>query len=480
VNRKSLTLAFVAVLALACGAAFAGYPIVNYVPPEVLAGLAAAGMIPFTGELDVKGITDLLEKQGRAWEEFKKTNDERLVKLEKGEGIAEFEGKLAKINTELTEVGNELKQVALKSQRPARTAEGEAKAAEVLKSFNAKGLAAAIEAGKSFAPLNDEAYAAYKAAMSRYIRQDLKGLSPEELKTINVGNAGAGGFLVGEEMESGIERVIGSYSSMRQIATVRPMGQASYKKLVKTSGLTGGKRGNENTEPTNGGSPGWSELTFTAGTYISEQRITSEALEDAVQDVEGDLQDEIGMEFAEMEGADFIDGNGTNGPRGVLSYDMVANGNWAWGKVGYVKSGGAASFANDAPADALIDLQHSLKRQFRANAVWSMNDATLAAIRKFKDENNIYMWAPSGLLEGVAGVLLGHPVVTDDFMPDLGAGKFPVLFGDFKRAYYIVDRKGIVLRDAASAFPQVRFLARKRVGGGIANFQAVKALKCEA
>jgi HK97 family phage major capsid protein len=110
-----------------------------------------------------------------------------------------------------------------------------------------------------------------------------------------------------------------------------------------------------------------------------------------------------------------------------------------------------------------------------------MNDATLAAIRKFKDGNGIYLWAPSGLLQGVAGQLLGHAVVTDDFMPDLGSNAFPIAFGDFKRAYYVIDRKGIaVLRDPVTAFPNVRFLARKRVGGGIANFEALKLLKCEA
>jgi HK97 family phage major capsid protein len=429
--------------------------------------------------MDLSEIKNLVEAQGRAWEEFKKTNDARIEAVTKGQGTAEFEAKLAKMNTELSETSAELKALALKAQRPLMSAEGEEKAAAVLKSFNAKGLAAAIEAGKTFAPLSAEAYAAYKSAMGRYIRHDLKGLSPEELKAINVGTAGQGGFLVGEEMESGIDRVIGNYSSMRQIATVRSIGQASYKKLVKTSGTSGAKRGGENTTPTDGTSPAWQELEFKTGTYISEQRITSEALEDAVQDVESDLQDEIGMEFAEMEGDDFIDGDGINGPRGILSYTMIANASWAWGKVGFLVSGAAADFAATNPSDKLIDLQHALKRQFRANAVWSMNDATLAAIRKFKDGNGIYLWAPSGLLQGVAGQLLGHAVVTDDFMPDLGANAFPVLFGDFKRAYYVVDRKGIaILRDPVTNFPHVRFLARKRVGGGIANFQAVKALKC--
>ena len=99
-----------------------------------------------------------------------------------------------------------------------------------------------------------------------------------------------------------------------------------------------------------------------------------------------------------------------------------------------------------------------------------------------KDGQGNYLWgntAPSNLMAGAVGTLLGHPVVTDDFMPDLGANAYPVAFGDFNRAYYIVDRKGVsVLRDPAGAFPYVRFLSRTRSGGGIANFEALKFLKC--
>ena len=478
-KRQPILLAVMAILVLACGAAFAGFPVTNYLPAEVLASLGTLGMIPFAGEIDMKGIQDLLEKQGRAWEEFKKTNDERLSKLEKGEGVAEFEGKLAKINEELNGVSSELKQVALKSQRPTVSAETAEKAAKDLDRFNAKAQAMAIENGKSFVPLSAEAYAAYKAAQSKWVRKGMESLSSDEVKAINVGTAAQGGFLVGEEMEAGIDRVVARYSAMRQVATVRAIGAATYKKLVKTSGTSGGTRGGETTAPSEGTSPNWSELEFKPGTYLSDQRITSEALEDAVQDVESDLMEEIGIEFAEMEGSDFITGNGVNGPRGIHSYDIVANASYAWGKVGYIASGGASGFASSNPSDALIDLQHGLKRQYRGNAVWTMNDATLGAIRKFKDGNGLYLWAPSMLMQGAVGQLLGHGVVTDDFMPDLGSDTYPIAFGDFKRAYYVIDRRGIaILRDPYTAVPYVKFVARKRVGGGIANFEALKLLKC--
>ncbi len=426
---------------------------------------------------DISEIKQLVEAQGTAWEQFKQTNDERLAKMAKGEAVADLEAKLAKMNETLTETGSALKDLAIKAGRPGA---GDGKQADELhaevKSFNAK---ARQLRGNGFNDLSVEQYQQYKQAWSSYIRKGVQAMGDAEVKTINVGTDPQGGYLVGEEREAGIDRVLRRYSAMRQVARVIPVGAASYKKLVKTGGLAGASRGNENTAPSNGTSPTWSELTFTPGTYISEQRITTESLEDSVQDVEADLFEEMGIEFAEMEGTDFITGDGVNGPRGIHSYDIVANASYAWGKVGYVASGGASGFASSNPSDALIDLQHALRRQYRANAVWTMNDATLGTIRKFKDGNGIYLWAPSMLMSGAVGQLLGHPVVTDDFLPDLGSNTYPIAFGDFQRAYYIVDRRGVsVLRDPYTAVPNVKFIGRRRVGGGIANFEALKVLKC--
>ena len=64
-------------------------------------------------------------------------------------------------------------------------------------------------------------------------------------------------------------------------------------------------------------------------------------------------------------------------------------------------------------------------------------------------------------------------------MPAIGANSYSIAFGDFKRAYLIVDRAGIrVLRDPYTNKPYVGFYTTKRVGGGIQNFEAIKALKC--
>jgi HK97 family phage major capsid protein len=63
-------------------------------------------------------------------------------------------------------------------------------------------------------------------------------------------------------------------------------------------------------------------------------------------------------------------------------------------------------------------------------------------------------------------------------MPDIGANAYPIAFADWKQAYYVIDRKGMsILRDPFTAVPNVKFVARRRVGGGIAKFEAIKLYK---
>ena len=161
---------------------------------------------------------------------------------------------------------------------------------------------------------------------------------------------------------------------------------------------------------------------------------------------------------------------------------MVADASYAWGKVGYTVSGVAAALNDSTHAGdaALADLVYAIKQGYRGNARFLMNRKTQAAVRKFTSlgTEKLPLWQPS-LQLGQPATLMGYPITDDDNVDDIGANKFPIWFGDFKRAYLIVDRAGIrVLRDPYTNKPYVGFYTTKRVGGGIQNFEAIKALKC--
>jgi len=184
--------------------------------------------------------------------------------------------------------------------------------------------------------------------------------------------------------------------------------------------------------------------------------------------------------FAAQEGTAFVNGDGTNKPKGFLSYTIVAEASWAWTKIGYVATGTAGDFDADAPIDAVIDLVYALKSGYRQNGNFVMNRKTQAKVRKLKDADGQYLWSPPTQVGGRAS-LLTYPVVEAEDMPDIAANAYAIAFGDFRRGYLVVDRAGVrVLRDPFSAKPYVLFYTTKRVGGGVQDFDAIKLLKFAA
>jgi HK97 family phage major capsid protein len=210
------------------------------------------------------------------------------------------------------------------------------------------------------------------------------------------------------------------------------------------------------------------------------QPATQRILDDSSFDIAGWLEGSITDKFARSEGAAFISGDGIMKPRGLLSYDMVDASSWQWGKFGYIASGVAAALTDSTHngADALTDLVYSLRAPYRANARWLMNSKTAAAIRKLKSKTEeLYLWS-NPISAGQPATLLGYPVEMDETMPDIGADKFPVAFGDFQRGYLVVEKPGVrMLRDPFTSKPFVLFYAYRRVGGGAQDFDAVKFLK---
>ena len=191
------------------------------------------------------------------------------------------------------------------------------------------------------------------------------------------------------------------------------------------------------------------------------------------------LADEVGIQFAEKEGAAFVTGSGVGQPRGFESYSIVADASYAWGSVGYIATGATSDFNSTNPGDAIMDLAYALKRGYASNATFLCNRPTLASIRKFKDSTTSeYLWQPSYQL-GEPSTLIGYPIEQDDNMPSVGSNTYPLAFADWSRAYLVIDRIGVrILRDPFTNKPYVQFYTTKRVGGGIANFEAIKLLKC--
>ncbi len=173
-----------------------------------------------------------------------------------------------------------------------------------------------------------------------------------------------------------------------------------------------------------------------------------------------------------------MSGNGANKPNGVLTY-VTGGANAAahpFGDIKTVNSGAAGALT----PDGILNLVYALPSAFTQNATFIMNRATQGAIRKLKDGQGNYLWQPA-TVAGQPATLNGFPIEEMAAMPDIAAGAKPVLFGDFRRGYLIIDRIGVrVLRDPYTNKPYVMFYTTKRVGGGLLNPEVLKAMNVSA
>ncbi|HWU93617.1 MAG TPA: phage major capsid protein, partial [Sphingomicrobium sp.] len=169
--------------------------------------------------------------------------------------------------------------------------------------------------------------------------------------------------------------------------------------------------------------------------------------------------------FARAEGAAYVGGTGVNQPLGFLSSPTATtvDGTRPTGALQTVGTGVSAAFPASNPADKLIDLVQTLRSPYRQGAVFVMNSATAAAVRKFKTADGAFMFQPS-LAAGQPATLLGYPLIEAEDMPDISAGSLSIAFGNFKAGYVIAERNATtILRDPYTHKPYVHFYATKRV-----------------
>lgn len=396
-------------------------------------------------------VKKVLDAQLRAWDEFKKTNDEKIAALEAKQTTADFDVKLAKINTAIEEHTANLKALQAANER-VNDGDGPAR----------------------------ENVSAHRKAFAQWAR---KGNNEGELreierKSVSVGVSADGGYALPEEIDRAIGKTLVDISPMRQVADVVQVSTTDYKRLHDRNGIASGWVG-ETTARTAGATSTLAEIPAFMGEVYANPQATQVSIEDLLFNVESWLANGVAEEFARAENAAFLNGTGTNQPKGILQYTFAATADASrtFGQFEYVATGVSADWAASNKGDKLIDLVYKLKAGHRAGAMWMVPKSILAEIRQFKDTTGQYLFQPS-LSSAQPATLLGYQIVEAEDMPVKAASSLSVLFGNFKKGYCIVDRVGMTtLRDPYSNKPYVGFYTRKRVGGMAVDTDAIKALK---
>ena len=399
--------------------------------------------------VELKDVQDVAEAIGKKFDEFKVINDKRIDGLveEKGKLSAQVETLNGKLS-ELDELKSSLEQELLALKRPGGGG-------------------------------NTKAAAEHKSAFMNFVRKGKDdGLAELQQKALQTTVDSDGGFAVPEELDRTILELLRNVSPMRQVCGQMTISTSDYKKLVNLGGAGSGWVGEVADRPETG-TPTLAQIAAVMGEIYANPQATQTSLDDMFFDAEAWLNGEVATEFSEKEGSAFLLGDGTNKPKGLLAYamDLASDKTRAFGKLQNVKSGTAGDF----DADDLIKLLYTLNKGYRANANWMMATMTLFKVRTFKDATTgAYIWQP-GLQAGQPSSLLGYGIAENEDMPAVAADANAVAFGDYKRAYTIVDRLGTrVLRDPYTNKPNVGFYTTKRVGGMLTDSRAAKVLTLSA
>ena len=286
------------------------------------------------------------------------------------------------------------------------------------------------------------------------------------------GVAADGGYLVPDEWDRRLIDGIEEQNIMRQLGTT-----------ITTSGLH--KINIAGTKPAAAWIDEGDALTFSDATFSQISidahklhvavKVTNELLSDSAFNLESYILNQFALAIGNAEEDAFLNGSlttpsGSAGkPKGLFpSAEAAANGS-------------VATSGNSIAADDIVGLVYALSRPYRRRAVFIMNDATIAAIRKLKDGNQAYMWQPSYQADE-PDKLLGYPIYTSPYAPSIAAGTAVIAFGDM--SYYNIGDRGTrtiqELRELFAGNDMTGYVMKERVDGVLVLPEAVKVLKIKS
>lgn len=383
-------------------------------------------------------ITELRAKRAEMWNAAKDFLEKH--RTEKGTLTAEDDATYTRMEQDITDLSKEIARLERQQQ-----IDHELSQPVATPIFSKPSTTAQIKTGRA----SEE----YRQAMLTALRTNFKQVSNVMQESV----AADGGYLVPEELDSRLIMKLSEENVLRKLGHV-----------ITTSGDH--KINIAATEPAAAWVDEGDTLTWGNGTFAQvlldahklhvAVKVTEELLYDSAFDLETYIAEEFGKALANAEENAFLNGTGTGQPLGI-----------------FAETGGGTVAVNlpagsNITADNIITLVYALKRPYRKNAVFIMNDATVAAIRKLKDLNGVYMWQPA-LTAGEPDKLFGYPVYTSAYCP---ASK--IAFGDF--SYYNIGDRGTrslkALTELFAGNGMIGYVAKERVDGKLVLAEAVQIL----
>ena len=394
----------------------------------------------------MKKILELREKRAKAWEVAKSFLDSKRG----GDGLLSAEDTAAyeKMEQEVVDLGKEIERL---ERQAAIDAELNKPVSEPITNKPNNNLDGEEKKGRA----TDRYKKTFWNAMRRKNFYDVEN-------ALQVGTDSEGGYLVPNEFEHTLVEALEEENFFRGIATVIQTSSGDRKIPVVATKGTASWIDEEGAYPESDDSFG--QVSIGAYKVATMLKVSDELLNDSVFDLEAYISKEFGRRIGTKEEEAFFTGDGKGKPTGIFN---AAGG----------ASDGVTTAAASITFDDVMDLFYALKSPYRRKAVWVLNDTTVKALRKLKDNNGNYIWQPS-VQAGQPDMILNRPYYTSAYVPEVAAGAKVMAFGDFSY-YWIADRQGRSfkrLNELFAANGQVGFLASQRVDGKLILSEAVKTM----
>ena len=394
----------------------------------------------------MKKILELREKRAKAWEAAKAFLDSKRG----GDGLlsAEDTATYEKMEQEVVDLGKEIERL---ERQAAIDAELNKPVSEPITNKPNNNPDGEEKKGRA----TDRYKKTFWNAMRRKNFYDVEN-------ALQVGTDSEGGYLVPDEFEHTLVEALEEENFFRSIATVIQTSSGDRKIPVVATKGTASWIDEEGAYPESDDSFG--QVSIGAYKVATMLKVSDELLNDSVFDLEAYISKEFGRRIGAKEEEAFFTGDGKGKPTGIFN---AAGG----------ASDGVTTAAANITFDDVMDLFYAVKSPYRKKAVWVLNDTTVKALRKLKDNNDNYIWQPS-VQAGQPDMILNRPYHTSAYVPEVAAGAKVMAFGDFSY-YWIADRQGRSfkrLNELFAANGQVGFLASQRVDGKLILSEAVKTM----
>lgn len=297
-----------------------------------------------------------------------------------------------------------------------------------------------------------------------------------------IGTDSQGGYAVPEELSRVVEKMGQQLNIARKIFRVISVSTPDYKELVDLGGAQTGWVGETDSRPQTN-APTLAEVSPVMTEIYANAYASKWALDDMFFDVQKWITESIATAFNNKEEAGFLVGSGSSGqPKGLFAQTTAATADdsRSFGTFEHMATGDASGLKSGEELDTFLKLMNKLNPSYLPNAKFLMNRNLKLALMLLKDSQNRHMWQPS-YQAGQPDLFYGREVIISDYVPATAANALICAFGDFEKAYTIVDRKGVTLiRDQYSAKPYIAFYMTKRLGSMAKLSDAVKFLKVSA